>query len=129
VEAVQQLSAHFQGYASIPKVAELSGRVNALQTSLQVREQGLSKGIACQDVPTPLCLSQDRSHPAGDAPPPPPTHTHPANGWKAREKQRQGLKPCHDRSARGDAGGVCGSVAGGDARGDEAACKDLRVQC
>jgi hypothetical protein len=36
VEAVQQLSAHFQGYASIPKVAELSGRVNALQTSLQV---------------------------------------------------------------------------------------------
>ena len=37
VEAVQQLSAHFQGYASIPKVAELSGRVAALQTSLQVR--------------------------------------------------------------------------------------------
>ena len=36
VEAVQQLSAHFQGYASIPKVAELSGRLQALQASLQV---------------------------------------------------------------------------------------------
>lgn len=36
MEAVQQLSAHFQGYASIPKVAELSGRVQALQMSLQV---------------------------------------------------------------------------------------------
>ena len=36
MEAVQQLSAHFQGYASIPKVAELSGRLQALQASLQV---------------------------------------------------------------------------------------------
>ena len=36
VEAVQQLSAHFQGYASIPKVSELSHRVQALQTSLRV---------------------------------------------------------------------------------------------
>ena len=37
VEAVHQLSAHFQGYASIPKVAELNGRTNGLQMSLQVR--------------------------------------------------------------------------------------------
>ena len=36
MEAVQQLSAHFQGYASIPKVSELSHRLQALQTSLRV---------------------------------------------------------------------------------------------
>lgn len=41
VEAVQQLSAHFQGYASIPKVAELNGRLQALQASLQVQIHNL----------------------------------------------------------------------------------------
>ena len=43
VEAVQQLNAHFQGYAAIPKVAELGGRVHALQTSLQVFTSGIKQ--------------------------------------------------------------------------------------
>lgn len=49
VEAVQQLSAHFQGYASIPKVAELSGRLQALQSSLQARSPAscLLNQVAC----------------------------------------------------------------------------------
>lgn len=36
VEAVQQLSLHFQSFAQIPKVAELGGRVSTLQKSLQM---------------------------------------------------------------------------------------------
>ena len=36
VEAVQQLSMHFQSFAQIPKVAELAGRVATLQRSLQM---------------------------------------------------------------------------------------------
>ena len=36
VEAVQQLSMHFQSFAQIPKVAELAGRVSTLQRSLQM---------------------------------------------------------------------------------------------
>ena len=36
LEAVQQLSAHFQSFVSIPKVAELGGRVSMLQRALQV---------------------------------------------------------------------------------------------
>ena len=37
LEAVQQLAAHFQSFVSIPKVAELSGRVATLQRALQVQ--------------------------------------------------------------------------------------------
>lgn len=36
LEAVQQLSLHFQSFAQIPKVAELGGRVSTLQKSLQM---------------------------------------------------------------------------------------------
>lgn len=36
VEAVQQLSMHFQSFAQIPKVAELAGRVATLQRSLHM---------------------------------------------------------------------------------------------
>ena len=36
LEAVQQLSMHFQSFAQIPKVAELGGRVSSLQKSLQM---------------------------------------------------------------------------------------------
>lgn len=36
VEAVQQLSMHFQSFAQIPKVAELAGRVSTLQRSLHL---------------------------------------------------------------------------------------------
>lgn len=36
MEAVQQLSMHFQSFAQIPKVAELAGRVSTLQRSLQM---------------------------------------------------------------------------------------------
>lgn len=36
LEAVQQLSQHFQSFAQIPKVAELGGRVSTLQKSLQM---------------------------------------------------------------------------------------------
>ena len=36
LEAVQQLSMHFQSFAQIPKVAELGGRVSTLQKSLQI---------------------------------------------------------------------------------------------
>ena len=36
LEAVQQLSMHFQSFAQIPKVAELGGRVSTLQKSLQM---------------------------------------------------------------------------------------------
>lgn len=36
LEAVQQLSLHFQSFAQIPKVAELGGRVSTLQKSLQI---------------------------------------------------------------------------------------------
>ncbi len=38
LEAVQQLSAHFQAFVQIPKVAELNGRVSTLQRALQVRQ-------------------------------------------------------------------------------------------
>ena len=37
LEAVQQLSQHFQSFVSIPKVAELGGRLTTLQRALQVR--------------------------------------------------------------------------------------------
>ena len=37
LEAVQQLSAHFQSFVSIPKVAELGGRVSTLRRALQAR--------------------------------------------------------------------------------------------
>ncbi len=37
LEAVQQLSAHFQSFVSIPKVAELGGRVSTLRRALQVQ--------------------------------------------------------------------------------------------
>jgi len=41
LEAVQQLSSHFQSYVHIPKVAELKGRLMTLEKSLQVcRGQG-----------------------------------------------------------------------------------------
>lgn len=36
LEAVQQLSLHFQSFAQIPKVAELGGRLSTLQKSLQI---------------------------------------------------------------------------------------------
>ena len=36
LEAVQQLSQHFQSFVSIPKVAELGGRLTTLQRALQV---------------------------------------------------------------------------------------------
>ncbi|DBA83910.1 hypothetical protein WJX77_004419 [Trebouxia sp. C0004] len=36
LEAVQQLSLHFQSFAQIPKVAELGGQVSTLQKSLQM---------------------------------------------------------------------------------------------
>lgn len=36
LEAVQQLSSHFQSYVHIPKVAELKGRLMTLEKSLQV---------------------------------------------------------------------------------------------
>lgn len=36
LEAVQQLSSHFQSYVHIPKVAELKGRLMALEKTLQV---------------------------------------------------------------------------------------------
>lgn len=36
IEAVQQLAAHFQSFVAIPKVAELSARVIALQRTVQV---------------------------------------------------------------------------------------------
>lgn len=36
IEAVQQLAAHFQSFVAIPKVAELSTRVTALQRTVQV---------------------------------------------------------------------------------------------
>ena len=36
LEAVQQLSQHFQSFVSIPKVAELGGRLATLQRALQV---------------------------------------------------------------------------------------------
>ena len=39
LEAVQQLSQHFQSFVSIPKVAELSGRLATLQRALQARSR------------------------------------------------------------------------------------------
>jgi len=46
LEAVQQLSAHFHSFVSIPKVAELGGRVSMLQRALQVLPPGPNSCLA-----------------------------------------------------------------------------------
>lgn len=43
--AVQQLSQHFQSFVSIPKVAELSGRLATLQRALQARSRKGPRGL------------------------------------------------------------------------------------
>jgi Vps53-like, N-terminal len=54
VEAVQQLSAHFQAFSQIPKIAELNGRMSTLQKALQVgrnRKPGLPTLVAMRPKP------------------------------------------------------------------------------
>ncbi|KAK9820837.1 hypothetical protein WJX81_002519 [Elliptochloris bilobata] len=62
LEAVQQLAAHFAAFGAVPKVAELGGRVAALQTSLQLaamREFELL-GVG-EDRANPLLLDRLRA--------------------------------------------------------------------
>lgn len=62
LEAVQQLSAHFQSFVSIPKVAELSGRVGTLQKALaaNVMREFELLGTS-EDKPNPMLLERLRS--------------------------------------------------------------------
>ena len=45
LEAVQQLAAHFKAFASIPKIAELSGRLAGLEVCLAYGFQALRCGV------------------------------------------------------------------------------------
>ncbi|CAL5224462.1 g7153 [Coccomyxa viridis] len=62
LEAVQQLAAHFQAFGSVPKVAELSGRVSALQMSLQLSAMREFELLGTgEDKPNPLLLERLRA--------------------------------------------------------------------
>ncbi|EIE27794.1 hypothetical protein COCSUDRAFT_26904 [Coccomyxa subellipsoidea C-169] len=62
LEAVQQLAAHFASFGSVPKVAELSGRVSALQMSLQLSAMREFELLGTgEDKPNPLLLERLRA--------------------------------------------------------------------
>lgn len=60
LEAVQQLSSHFQSYTHIPKVAELKGRLTALERSLQINTLREFELLG-EEPPSPLLLERLRS--------------------------------------------------------------------
>ena len=60
LEAVQQLSSHFQSYVHIPKVAELKGRLTALERSLQINTMREFELLG-EETPSPLLLERLRS--------------------------------------------------------------------
>jgi hypothetical protein len=60
LEAVQQLSRHFQSYVHIPKVAELRGRLAALEKSLQINTLREFELLG-EEAPSPLLLERLRS--------------------------------------------------------------------
>ncbi|KAK9837632.1 hypothetical protein WJX74_001749 [Apatococcus lobatus] len=62
LEAVQQLAGHFSSFVQIPKVAELSGRLSALQKSLQMNVQREFELLGVgEDKPNPLLLDRLRA--------------------------------------------------------------------
>ena len=60
LEAVQQLSSHFQSYVHIPKVAELKGRLTTLERSLQINTMREFELLG-EEAPSPLLLERLRS--------------------------------------------------------------------
>eukprot|EP00887_Chlorella_sp_A99_P007688 scaffold20.g7688.t1 len=60
LEAVQQLASHFQSYAHIPKVAELKGRLAALEKSLHINVLREFELLG-EEAPSPLLLERLRS--------------------------------------------------------------------
>lgn len=60
LEAVQQLSSHFQSYVHIPKVAELKGRLMALEKTLQINTLREFELLG-EEAPSPLLLERLRS--------------------------------------------------------------------
>ena len=60
LEAVQQLSSHFQSYVHIPKVAELKARLQALERSLQINTLREFELLG-EEPPSPLLLERLRS--------------------------------------------------------------------
>ena len=59
---MQQLAGHFSSFVQIPKVAELSGRLSALQKSLQMNVQREFELLGVgEDNPNPLLLDRLRA--------------------------------------------------------------------
>lgn len=59
---MQQLAGHFSSFVQIPKVAELSGRLSALQKSLQMNVQREFELLGVgEDKPNPLLLDRLRA--------------------------------------------------------------------
>ncbi|KAK9815375.1 hypothetical protein WJX72_002419 [[Myrmecia] bisecta] len=62
LEAVQQLSSHFQSFVQIPKVAELGGRLSTLQKSLQMNVMREFELLGTsEEKPNPLLLDRLRA--------------------------------------------------------------------
>ncbi|GAB4819166.1 hypothetical protein N2152v2_006212 [Parachlorella kessleri] len=60
LEAVQQLSSHFQSYAHIPKVAEIKGRLGTLERSLHINVLREFELLG-EEAPSPLLLERLKS--------------------------------------------------------------------